>query len=114
MRTLELFHPAMREHAGGFAAMAIALDEALAQPKVLVLRGPVAALTDWQRTLARVYLPDTTSLALQPGLKGLPTVLDKPVEGAAVNGWLCRGVTCLAPISALEALRGDCKAVELR
>jgi len=52
-------------------------------------------------------------LAVPEGLRGLPPVLDKPAS-AAVNAWLCRGVTCLPPIDNVEALRKACKDSSLR
>jgi len=104
-RTLELFHPAMREHPGGFAMMAIALDEYLAQPKTLILRGKDDAIRTWRQELAREFLPDTEVLAIPDDLKGLPQILDKPRRPQAVNAWLCRGVTCLEPISDLVNLK---------
>jgi len=103
-RTLKLFHPAMREHPAGFATMALALEEALAPAKLLVLRGQPAALATWQAAISREYLPDTTILAVPDGLCGLPAALDKPKRPEPVNGWLCRGVTCLPPISNLVNL----------
>jgi len=113
-RTLELFYPAMSERPAGFGQLAAALEECLVPPKVLVLRGEREALGRWQAELAREYLSDTLVLALENGLPGLPPALDKPVRPEPVNGWLCRGVTCLAPISALDELRAACKAGELR
>jgi len=104
-RTLELFYPAMREFPGGFAMMAIALDEALAQPKTLVLRGTGGALASWRATLARVAGSDTLVLAIPDGMKGLPALLDKPRRPGPVNAWLCRGVTCLEPIGDLQHLK---------
>ena len=104
-RTLELFHPAMRDHPGGFAMMAIALDEHLAQPKTLILRGREDAVHVWRRELAREFMPDTAVLAIADALPGLPPLLDKPRRPQAVNAWLCRGVTCLEPISDLVDLK---------
>jgi len=104
-RTLELFHPAMREHPGGFAMMAIALDEYLAQPKTLILRGKDDAIRTWRQELAREFLPDMEVLAIPDDLKGLPQILDKPRRPQPVNAWLCRGVTCLEPISDLVNLK---------
>jgi uncharacterized protein YyaL (SSP411 family) len=108
-RTLALFYPAMREYPAGYAAMAIALAEQLAPPKVLVLRGRQPELGRWQEELARDYLPDGLVLALPDPLPGLPVLLDKPKRPEPVNGWLCRGVTCLAPISDLIQLKTACK-----
>jgi hypothetical protein len=108
-RTLELFDPALREFPGGFATMAIALDEHLAQPKTLILRGRRDALETWRRELAREFLPDTTVLAIPDQLQGLPALLDKPRRAPPVNAWLCRGVTCLEPISDLVHLKNTLK-----
>jgi len=108
-RTLRLFYPQMREYPAGYAAMAIALAEHLALPKVLVLRGREPDLKRWQDDLAREYLPDALVVALPDNLVGVPAALDKPKRPEPVNGWLCRGVTCLAPISDLIQLKTACK-----
>ena len=113
-RTLELFSPAMRERAAGYAQLCIALDEFLAPPSVLVLRGESGAVSQWGAELARDYLPGILVLPVDNGTTGLPPLLDKPLRPEAVNGWLCRGVTCLAPISSLKELRSVCKEPGLR
>jgi uncharacterized protein YyaL (SSP411 family) len=104
-RTLELFYPAMRDYPGGFAMMAIALDEHLRQPKTLILRGRDDALQAWRRELAREFMPDTSVLAIADAVSGLPALLDKPRRPQPVNAWLCSGVTCLEPISDLVHLK---------
>ena len=43
-------------------------------------------------------------LALPSQLQGLPASLDKPAA-EKVNAWVCRGVTCLAPIADREQLK---------
>jgi uncharacterized protein YyaL (SSP411 family) len=108
-RTLELFDAALRQFPGGFATMAIALDEHLAQPKTLILRGRRDALEAWRRELAREFLPDTTVLAIPDELQGLSALLDKPRRAQPVTAWLCRGVTCLEPISDLVHLKNALK-----
>jgi hypothetical protein len=35
----------------------------------------------------------------------LPALLDKPRRAGPVNAWLCRGVTCLEPMSDLVNLK---------
>jgi hypothetical protein len=108
-RALQLFYPAMRERPGGFASMAQALAEQLAPPSVLVLRGRAQSLGEWQRALAAEYLPATLVIAIPDGVAGLPQALDKPARPQPVNGWLCRGVTCLEPIDDLVELLSVCK-----
>jgi uncharacterized protein YyaL (SSP411 family) len=108
-RTLELFYPAMRARPAGHAALAIALEEALEPANLLVVRGNAASLDPWRAALAREYLPTFTVLAIPDGVSGLPEPLDKPRAAAPVNGWLCRGVTCLPPIGDLVNLVRTCK-----
>jgi uncharacterized protein YyaL (SSP411 family) len=112
-RTLELFYPAMQERPAGFAQLALALEELLVPPAVLILRGEPPALQEWSAALAREYLPGMLCIAAENEAAGLPPVLDKPSRSEPVNGWLCRGVSCLAPISDLEALRSACKQAGL-
>ena len=104
-----LYYPTMRRYPGGFAALAIALEETIAPPALLVLRGEAAAVARWAAELARELIPDTTVVALPNGSTGLPPVLDKPQRPEPVNGWLCRGVTCLEPLADLARLKSACK-----
>ncbi|MGH8703997.1 MAG: hypothetical protein ACREUO_01105, partial [Burkholderiales bacterium] len=113
-RALELFFPAMRESPAGFGQLAIALEEQLAPPATLVLRGEPGELARWSAALAREFLPDTQVITIPAGVAGLPPALDKPGRPEPVNGWLCRGVKCLAPISDLDALRAACKGADIR
>ena len=108
-RTVELFYPLMRDYPAGFPSMAMALSEQLEPPSVLVLRGHGAPLEDWRDELARQYLPNRLVLAIPDVMTGLPKILDKPRRPEPVNGWLCRGVTCLEPISDLVQLKKACK-----
>ena len=108
-RTVELFYPAMLDYPAGFAAMAIALEEQLEPPATVILRGGETALGMWQGDLAREYLPATLLLAIPDGMPGLPPLLDKPARPGGVNGWVCRGVTCLEPIAELSTLISTCK-----
>jgi len=109
-RTLALFYPAMVEQrGGGYATLAAVLSEQLVPPALLVLRGRGAELERWRDALAARYLPDTVILAIADGMAGLPATLDKPARPEPVNGWLCRGVTCLEPVSDLVELQSICK-----
>jgi len=101
-RTLKLFYPAMERQASGFVSLATALDEYLAPPQTVILRGDAEKTGEWQRALARAYRPDTLVIALPREAKSLPATLDKtPAGGAGVNAWVCQGVTCLPAITDL-------------
>jgi uncharacterized protein YyaL (SSP411 family) len=100
-RTLETFMPLMARQAAGCATLAHALEEALAPPAVVILRGPADALGDWSSRLASRR--KALILVLPNGTTGLPPTLAKP-ESACVNAWVCRGVTCLAPVTTFPEL----------
>ena len=107
-RTVALFYPAMRDYPAGYAAMIMALAEQLVPPKMLVLRGRGPELERWRDEFAREHLPDGMVLAVPDGVR-VPTPLDKPRRPEPVNGWLCRGVICLEPLSDLIQLKAACK-----
>jgi hypothetical protein len=74
------------------------LDEYLAPPQIVVLRGEAGALAGWQRSLAARYRPDALVVAIPAGVAGLPPVLDKAAPAGGVNAWVCHGVACLPAI----------------
>ncbi|MEO8008072.1 MAG: thioredoxin domain-containing protein, partial [Betaproteobacteria bacterium] len=102
-RAVRIFFPAMLRQPGGFSTLCIALGEVLEPGRVIVLRGPRDALRPWQQTLAGRYLPDAMTMAIDSATSGLPGALNKPVV-AAVNAYVCRGVTCLAPVEDIRDL----------
>jgi uncharacterized protein YyaL (SSP411 family) len=106
---VRLFYPAMLRQPGGYATLCIALEEVLEPTRLTVLRGPRAGLRAWQQTFSRKYLPDTMMFALDSTQSDLPGMLNKPA-GDTVNAYLCRGVTCLAPIADVETLAANLQA----
>ena len=102
-RVLALYQPQLSERPSGFASTLMALEEYLQPTRTVILRGPEGQLPDWQRALARQYLPETMVIAVPGGATGLPAVIDKPA-GADVNAWVCEGVTCLAPLASIDAV----------
>ncbi len=103
-RALQLFYAPLERQPSGFVSLATALDEYLSPPRTVVLRGEAGALEGWQRALAKRYRPDTLVIAIPAGRAGLPPVLDKAAPAGGVNAWICRGVTCLPPISEFAEL----------
>ncbi len=103
-RTVRAFRPVLERQASAHTTLCAVLEEQLAPPAIAVLRGGADAAM-WQREINTRYLPHTLVLAIPAGVAGLPAVLDKPAT-AAVNAWVCRGVTCLAPIAGCAELLG--------
>ena len=113
-RTLQLFYPALSRHPGGYAGMLHVLEEAMAPPQLVVIRGPDAGVRQWQQVLVQRYLPSTLILALSGSDAGLSPLLAKPFAPGAVNAWVCRGVTCLPPAGTLDALLDMLLPTEVR
>ncbi|HSB48599.1 MAG TPA: hypothetical protein VLD15_03705, partial [Burkholderiales bacterium] len=103
-RALKLFYPQLERQPIGFVSLATALDEYLAPPQIVVLRGEAGALAEWRRALAARYRPGTLAVAIPAGVPGLPVALDKAAPARGVNAWVCRGVTCLPAIGDLAEL----------
>ena len=109
-RTVELYHEAMQRNASGHTTLVTALEEALAPPRIVILRGSVEAMRPWQAALAAQCRPDTLVLAIPANAIGLPEVLDKPSDANGPVAWVCQGATCLAPLRDLTELLGTVSA----
>jgi uncharacterized protein YyaL (SSP411 family) len=113
-RAVAAFYPAMQRYPGGFGALAIALEEQLAPPTVVVIRGRQPQLAQWRAALAPEHRPQRIVAAIDAAETGLPPALDKPPAAGRVNAYVCRGVTCLAPASDLDALRKALETGEIK
>jgi hypothetical protein len=107
-RTVRAFKPLLDHQPGAHASLCAALDEQLAPPAIVVLRGG-GDTAAWQRDINRHYLPHTVTLAIPVDMAKLPAALEKPA-GSAVNAWVCQGVTCLPPIANCPELLGTLTA----
>ena len=101
-RTVKAFAPMLERQPSAHTSLCAALEETLVAPTIAVLRGGTDA-ADWQRRSNAQYLPHALVVAIPGAAQGLPAVLDKPA-GDAVNAWVCRGVTCLPPITGCAEL----------
>ncbi len=107
--TIALFWPQLERQPAAFGTLLAALEEQVEPPRTLILTGARDAFGPWHRLLDAAYLPTTLTLFIPAGTQALPAPLDKPSK-AAVNAWLCEGVTCLAPVDSPDRLR---EALEL-
>jgi uncharacterized protein YyaL (SSP411 family) len=103
-RAIRLYYPAMERQASGFVSLATALDEHLAPPRIVILRGDTEAMAGWRRALARSYRPDTMVIALPRDAGPLPPALAKPLPAGGVEAWVCRATSCLPAIGDLAEL----------
>jgi uncharacterized protein YyaL (SSP411 family) len=104
-RTLRAFAGELRERPAGVASLLIGLEDVLAPPSMVLLRGDPATCVSWQRRLERAYRPRLRVLDVSHEAD-LPGGLSRPHEGGAADAtaWVCTASSCLPPIHAPEAL----------
>lgn len=102
LRCLRLFHAHLEQTPIAYPTLLAVLDEALVPPRVILLRGPAAALADWTQALATRLGARDLLLALPNGL-ALPAALAKP-ESDRAAAWVCSGTACSPPVETWQAL----------
>jgi len=103
-RTLRACWPALQQHPEGHASMLLALEDYLQPPSIVVLRGEAASIEPWRAQLSSVYAPRRWTLAIAREQSDLPAALAaKRCEGEVI-AYVCRGMSCSAPIGSLTEL----------
>jgi hypothetical protein len=103
-RTLRAAQATMSRSPAAHASLLVALDEHLAPPEIIILRGVPAPIERWRVEIQRLYAPSRIVLAIPTGEPDLPEALaTKPPRGLA-TAYLCRGAVCSAPIDDLAGL----------
>lgn len=102
-RTLAVYYAQFQSAPGGYASLLAALEEWLRPSPVVVLRGAPADMEAWRRKLGAMPSTNAMVLAVPEDAKGLPEVLNKPIQNG-VNAWVCEGVNCLPPMDSLDVL----------
>ncbi|HVK55699.1 MAG TPA: thioredoxin domain-containing protein [Burkholderiales bacterium] len=111
-RTLRLFYRDLTGQPFGNSTLLMALEEALQPTRLIVIRGPASELTDWRNFMRKQYCPTSLVFFLTDDANNLPINLAKPAKGH-VNAWVCQGVNCLPPISAISELQLVLEAKEI-
>ncbi len=102
LRCLRLFHAHLMQMPVAYPTLLAVLVEALVPPRVILLRGPAAALGEWTAQLAPRLTARDLLLSLPNGL-ALPDALAKP-EAGRPTAWVCSGSACQPPSTELAAL----------
>ncbi len=103
-RTLRAAWPALQHYPHAHTALLVALEEHLEPPEIVIVRGEHKEAESWRDELARVYAPRRLVFAIGSDVVGLPTAIadKKPLPETAA--YVCRGMTCSAPVRSLSAL----------
>jgi hypothetical protein len=96
-RTVRATLHAIERYPEVHATLLRALDELVAPPKLVVLRGTRAELEPWQRMLDQAYEPRRLSFAI-PNEARPPGLLAERAPRARPVAYVCEGMACRAPI----------------
>ncbi|MDH4125451.1 MAG: thioredoxin domain-containing protein [Gammaproteobacteria bacterium] len=104
-RGLRAAWQAIDEYPHGHVTLLNALEEYLAPPEIIVLRGAAADIGRWRDSAGRLYAPTRLVFAIDEEETDLPGLLRerKPVAGEAV-AYRCLGTHCELPVTSWEAL----------
>ncbi len=103
-RALRAAWAAMLKYPTAHAATLQALEELLAPPQIVILRGPADLIDGWRRQLAAVYAPQRLVLAIPEGTPDLPAALASKRALPGGVAYVCRGSTCSEPLHDFAAL----------
>ena len=103
-RTLRAAWLALNRFPHGHVSLIEALDEYLAAPEIVIIRGAASEAAQWQRELGKLYAPHRLVFAIPADATDLDPALADKRAGANTRAYVCRGNTCSAPIESLGDL----------
>jgi uncharacterized protein YyaL (SSP411 family) len=103
-RTLRAAWLALNRFPHGHVSLIEALDEYLAAPEIVIIRGAASEAAQWQRELGKLYAPHRLVFAIPADTADLDAALADKRAGATTRAYVCRGSTCSAPIESLGDL----------
>jgi len=98
-RTLQALYTGIRQQPSAHGALLLALEEHLAPPQTIVLRGEIGATQPWQIAAHRDYQPHRLAIVIPADAEGLPGVLVERVPRGGVTAYVCAGHACRAPVT---------------
>jgi len=107
-KTLRCAWRAMDEYPHGHVTLLTALEEYLAPPEIIVIRGATDEINRWRDSAAKLYAPSRLIFAIAANEQNLPGLLAerKAISGETV-AYRCVGTHCELPVTTWEALAGQ-------
>jgi uncharacterized protein YyaL (SSP411 family) len=103
-KTIRAAWPALQHYPHAHTAMLVALDEHLQPPEVVIVRGVAREVAEWRDELAKMYAPRRLVFAIPADASELPAAIADKKPLAETAAYVCRGMTCSAPVRSLSAL----------
>ncbi|MCL4315949.1 MAG: thioredoxin domain-containing protein [Gammaproteobacteria bacterium] len=101
-RTLKAAWPSLQQTPYAYNTLLNALEEHLAPPQTIILRGAESEMQRWQRFANEIYAPRRLLMAIPNDASELPGVMAerKPID--AMTAYVCEGLSCSAPLIDFE------------
>lgn len=103
-KTIRAGWPALQHYPHAHTALLVALEEHLQPPEVVIVRGPASEVAEWRDELAKMYAPRRLVFAIPADASALPAAVADKKPLAETAAYVCRGMTCSAPVRSLSAL----------
>lgn len=103
-KTLRAAWPVLQHYPHAHSALLVALEEHLEPPEIVIVRGDATETAEWRDELAKVYAPRRLVFAIPADASGLPAAISDKKPLAETAAYVCRGMTCSAPVRSLSSL----------
>jgi hypothetical protein len=103
-RTLGTAWPLLAQYPQAHMSLLNALEDFLAPPQIVIIRGPLQDAAAWARRLGSQYAPTRMIFSIPDDASGLPAALAEKRVAAGTLAYLCTGMTCSAPITELREI----------
>jgi hypothetical protein len=106
---VEALYSGMLQQPSAHGALLLALEEQLAPPQTVILRGAPEAMQPWQAVAGRQYHPHRLALAIPGDVADLPGILAERTTRNGVTAYICTGHACSAPVTDLAQFESALK-----
>jgi len=92
----------MTRYPTAFGSSVIALDEQLAPPQTVIIRGSDPVLSEWSTIARSGYVPGRVAIAVPDDVDPLPGILASRANRAQNTAFVCTGFECKAPVTSVD------------
>jgi uncharacterized protein YyaL (SSP411 family) len=103
-RTLRAGWPMLQQYPLAHMSLVNSLEDFLAATQILIIRGDPPELERWSAQIGALYAPTRMIFAITRDAAELPPALAAKRAVADTVAYVCRGMTCGAPLSDLSSL----------
>ncbi|MGC1523327.1 MAG: thioredoxin domain-containing protein [Steroidobacteraceae bacterium] len=109
-RTLRAGWPLLQQYPQAHMSLGAALEDFLAPPQIVIVRGDAAPVEYWTESLGGLYAPTRMIFGIPRDAAGLPAALAAKRATADTVAYVCTGMTCSAPLRDLSEIARELKA----